>query len=75
MAVWSIQHQSTYVCVHTADLLLDEHHLDTCMYVYSIFCACIYVYVLTVFTFPVVLCIGLSTSQAIECNTGGQLSV
>ena len=56
---------------HTADLLQDEHHLDTCMYVYSIFCACIYENFLTFFTFPVVICIGLSTSQylAIECNT------
>ena len=41
------------------------------MYVYSIFCACIYVNFLTLLTFPVVICIGLSTSQylAIECNT------
>ena len=36
---------------HTADLLQDEHHLDTCMYVYSIFCACIYVNFLTFFYF------------------------
>ena len=56
---------------HTADLLQDEHHLDTCMYVYSIFCACLYVNFFTFFTFPVVICIGLSTSQdlATECNT------
>ena len=41
------------------------------MYVYSIFCACLYVNFFTFFTFPVVICIGLSTSQylATECNT------